>query len=62
MGPGQKTLDPGNNTQTLGTGHAIEQVKSMHANVYYNITKKLLIGVEYKKLIGALSDGSKPNG
>lgn len=61
VGSWTKNLDPGNNTQTLGTGHAIEVVKSLHANVYYNITEKLLAGIEYKKLIGELSDDSRPN-
>lgn len=61
VGSWTKNLDPGQNTQTLGTGHSIENVKSLHANVIYDVTKKLLIGVEYKKLIGELSDYSNPN-
>ncbi|MDA0708381.1 MAG: hypothetical protein O2963_04820, partial [Proteobacteria bacterium] len=56
-----KNLDPGQNTQTLGTGHSIETVKSLHANLLYDITENFLIGIEYKKLIGELSDYSNPN-
>lgn len=61
VGSWTKNLDPGQNTQTLGTGHSIETVKSLHANLYYNLTDEFLVGVEYKKLIGLLSDGTKPN-
>jgi len=51
----------GANVMTLGTGHAIENVKSLHANLNYNITDDLKVGFEYKKLIGNLSDNTKPN-
>jgi hypothetical protein len=61
VGSWTKNLDPGQNTQTLGTGHSIETVKSLHANLLYDITENFLIGIEYKKLIGELSDYSNPN-
>ena len=61
VGSWTKNLNPGQNTQTLGSGHSIETVKSFHANLYYNLSDDLLIGIEYKKLIGLLSDGTKPN-
>ncbi|MBL4602024.1 MAG: porin [Emcibacteraceae bacterium] len=61
MGSWAENLDTGHNTQTLGTGHSIENVKSLHANLYYNLTEELLFGFEYKKMIGELSDDTKPN-
>ncbi len=61
VGSWTKNLDPGQNTQTLGTGHSIETVKSLHGNLFYDLTEDFLVGVEYKKLIGLLSDGAKPN-
>ncbi|MCP5381911.1 MAG: porin [Kordiimonadaceae bacterium] len=56
-----ESLDPGHNQQTLGTGHAIENVKSLHANIFYDLIKNFMIGFEYKKLIGELTDQTKPN-
>ena len=61
MGSWAENLDTGHNTQTLGTGHSIENVKSLHANLYYNLTEELLFGFEYKKMIGELSDDTEPN-
>lgn len=61
VGSYTENLDPGLNTMTLGSGHSIENVKSLHANLYYNVTDDLLLAFEYKKLIGELSDGTKPN-
>ncbi|MBT5187363.1 MAG: hypothetical protein HOM01_11180 [Kordiimonadaceae bacterium] len=56
-----QSLDPGLNQQTLGTGHAIENVKSFHANAFYDLTDDFMLGFEYKKLIGELSDDTKPD-
>ena len=61
VGSYTKNLDPGQNTMTLGSGHSIENVKSFHANLYYNVTEDLLFAFEYKKLIGELSDETEPN-
>lgn len=61
VGSWTENLDLGQNTQTLGTSHSIEIVKSFHANLFYNLTEKLLLGIEYKKLIGRLSDNTSPN-
>ena len=56
-----KNLDTGLNQQTLRTNHAIEKVKSFHVNIFYDVIEDFMIGLEYKKLIGELSDGIKPN-
>jgi len=56
-----ESLDPGLNQQKLGTDHAIENVKSFHANIFYDVMEDFMFGLEYKKLIGELSDGTKPN-
>ncbi len=56
-----ESLDPGLNQQRLGTNHAIENVKSFHVNILYNVIEDFMIGLEYKKLIGELSDKTKPD-
>lgn len=61
VGSWAESIEQGKNAQTLGTGRSIEMVKSFHANLYYNLTESFLIGFEYKKLIGRLSDNTKPN-
>lgn len=61
VGSWAKNLDPGQNTQTLGTDHSIEEVKSIHVNLFYQLTNDLSFGIEYKKLIGELSDNTTPN-
>lgn len=56
-----ESLDTGLNQQMLGTDHAIENVKSLHANIFHDLTDDLMVGFEYKKLIGNLTDQTKPN-
>ncbi len=61
VGSWAENLDPGQNTMTLSAGHSIENVRSFHANLYYNVTQDFTIAMEYKKLIGKLSDQTTPN-
>lgn len=56
-----ESLDPGHNQQSFGTGHAIENVKSFHANIFYDLSDYFMLGFEYKKLIGELDDDTKPD-
>lgn len=53
-----KSLEPGQNTQTLGTGRAIEEGKWLHANIYYELTKGFELAVEYKKEKAKFSDNT----
>ena len=54
-----ESLDPGHNQQSFDTGHAIENVKPFHANIFYDLTDYFMLGLEYKKLIGELDDDTK---
>lgn len=56
-----ESLDTGHNQQSFGTGHAIENVKSFHANIFYDLTDYFMLGFEYKKLIGELDDDTEPD-
>ena len=56
-----ENIDTGNNQQKLGTDHSIENVKSFHANIFYDLTDYFMLGFEYKKLIGELDDDTKPD-
>ena len=56
-----ESLDPGHNQQKFGTDHAIENVKSFHANIFYDLINYFMLGLKYNKLIGELDDDTKPN-